>query len=210
MYSKLQYISRGETSEIQFQNIQNALENGCSWIQLRFKKAGYEELLELAGKVKVLCCEYSATFIINDHVQIAREIDADGVHLGLQDMPVSKARSILGPDKIIGGTANTTEDVQLRIKEKCNYIGLGPFRFTETKENLSPVLGVDGYEQVLSEFTSATSEIPIYAIGGITVNDINTLMKVGVHGVAMSGAITNKLGETSLIKQINSMLYGNS
>jgi len=150
MFSKLQYISQGATARDQLNNIQESLDAGCDWIQLRFKNATTEEIKALAQQVKAVCPSYGATFIINDHPQIAKDIDADSVHLGLQDMPVTEARKIVG-DKIIGGTANTLDDILKRVDEGCNYIGLGPLRFTTTKEKLSPILGLEGYKKIMDE-----------------------------------------------------------
>src|ERR1035437_4066150 len=141
MFSKLQYISQGATVTAQLNNIRQALSAGCRWIQLRYKTATTDEIMILAEQVKRLCTDYSAIFIINDHPHIAKTFDADGVHLGLTDMTIIEARQIVGDNKIIRGTANSLEDDLQRADEGCSYVGLGPLRFTSTKENLSPVLG---------------------------------------------------------------------
>lgn len=206
MFSKLQYISQGATAKEQLNNIQEALDAGCEWIQLRFKNADEQETKTIGEEVKKICTSYNATFIINDHPNIAKEIDADGVHLGLQDMPVTKARKIVG-DKIIGGTANTLHDVLQRAEEGCNYIGLGPLRFTTTKEKLSPVLGLEGYKKIMDELAQRQLTIPVYAIGGITADDISSLMQTGIYGAAVSGIITNHSDKKYLIKEFNSVLY---
>lgn len=209
MYTKLQYISQGLTSKEQLENIQSVLDGGCMWVQLRFKSGGNKELCDLAEKVKILCSTCHATFILNDHVDIAKTVDTDGVHLGLLDMPVETARSILGGEKIIGGTANTIHDVMMRINEKCDYIGLGPFRFTSTKEKLSPVLGLEGIALIMDKVLIDEKQIPVYAIGGITLNDVSSLMKTGIFGVAVSGEITNhsNSNKKELIQNFNSLLY---
>ena len=207
MYSKLQYISQGETAAAQLNNIQQALDAGCLWIQLRFKNASDEALANIASQVKELCASHGATFIINDHPQIAKAVDADGVHLGLSDMPVHKAGEILGPDKIIGGTANTLEDILQRVDEGCSYVGLGPFRFTQTKEKLSPILGIDGYEKIMNELVRRKISIPIYAIGGIMLEDTQSIMQTGVYGIAVSGVITTHSDKKLLVEQFNSLLY---
>lgn len=207
MYSKLQYISQGNTSEEQLQNIRKALENGCNWIQLRFKNSSKIELYALAVYAKELCDVHNAVFIINDNVELAKEINADGVHLGLTDMKIEEARDILGENKIIGGTANTIHDVLLRIKENCDYIGLGPFQYTETKANLSPILGLQGYRSIIEILNTNAFEIPIYAIGGITLENIDDLMKTGIQGIAVSGLITNSDNPSELINQLNEKLY---
>jgi thiamine-phosphate pyrophosphorylase len=207
MYSKIQYISQGLTAGEQLENIHQALDAGCSWIQLRFKNAERKDLLHLAEQVKLRCSQYQARFIINDHVDVAREIGADGVHLGLQDMPVIKAKAILGVDKIIGGTANTLDDVRHRIKEGCSYIGLGPLRFTTTKEKLSPVLGIGGYNDILNELKKEEIKIPVYAIGGIVAEDIPALITCGLYGIAVSGLITHSANKKQLIKHLKFSLY---
>lgn len=207
MYNRLQYISQGNTIDEQLDNIQQALENGCKWIQLRFKKATAEDLETLAEEVKTLCRKHLATFIINDNVPLAQKINADGVHLGLNDMKISKAREILGPDKIIGGTANTLEDIRKQIKEGADYIGLGPYRFTTTKDNLSPTLGLEGYQNIISELKFEEITTRIYAIGGILLEDITPIIQTGIYGIAVSGIITQSEDKTALITTLNEKLY---
>lgn len=207
MYSKLQYISQGTTYEEQLNNIYKALDAGCDWIQLRYKNHQEMSTGFVAEKAKTLCQKYSATFILNDFVNIAKEIDADGVHLGLSDMSVAEARAILGNDKIIGGTANTLEDVLMRIEEKCNYVGLGPFKFTTTKEKLSPILGSQGYIEIVNALKERKLQMPIYAIGGIEVSDVDDIMNTGVHGIAVSGLITNHNNKQDLVEQLNTLLH---
>ncbi|MFN3020466.1 thiamine phosphate synthase [Chryseobacterium sp. TY3] len=190
-FEKIQYISQGNTAEVQFKNIENALENGAKWIQLRWKETSINDIKLLALKVKMLCENYNATFIINDDVDLAAEVDVDGVHLGLNDMDILKARQILGSEKIIGGTANTLEDVQQRISENCDYIGLGPLRFTSTKKKLSPILGFEAYQKIINQLQKNNMNFPpIYAIGGVTKNDIHALQNIGIYGVALSQLIT--------------------
>jgi thiamine-phosphate pyrophosphorylase len=209
MFNKLQYISQGATVKEQLYNIHQAMDNGCDWIQLRFKNAPALELFSLAEAVKFLCEEYLATFIINDHVHLAQQLAADGVHLGLQDMSVTEARMLLGNSKIIGGTANTFEDILQRTAENCDYIGLGPFQFTETKPNLSPSLGIEGYSTILKKMEAENTTIPVYAIGGITLDDVKSLMKTGIHGIAVSGLITAHPQQKELITKLHEKLYVN-
>lgn len=207
MHNQLQYISQGNTVEEQLYNIHKALDNGCDWIQMRFKKNYSDDAFTLAEAVKMLCKEYLATFIINDNVHLAKQLDADGVHLGLSDMSVEEARLILGKAKIIGGTANTFEDVLQRTAENCDYIGLGPFQFTTTKQNLSPILGLEGYLSIIGQMKARNIQIPIYAIGGITLENVESLMKTGIHGIAVSGLITQTENASQLINQLNDKLY---
>jgi thiamine-phosphate pyrophosphorylase len=190
---KLQYISQGFTIEDQELNIRKALDNGVKWIQVRWKNAPENEFIKLCEISKKLCSDNQAVCIINDHVQIAKDVDADGVHLGLKDTSIEIARYILGENKIIGGTANTISDVLQRMEESCDYIGLGPLRFTSTKDQLSPILGFKGYEEIIQDLKEKSLEIPkIFAIGGVVLSDIELLQQIGIYGVAVSGQITNQ------------------
>lgn len=209
MYNKLQYISQGKTIEQQLYNIHQALDAGCDWIQMRFKNQTAKDSFALAEAVKFLCEEYLANFIVNDNLYLAQQIAADGVHLGLSDMKIDEARAILGSTKIIGGTANTFEDIVNHTKNGCDYIGLGPFRFTNTKEKLSPILGLSGYYEILEKLKKNKIEIPVYAIGGITLKDLNPLIQTGIHGIAVSGIITKSDEKELLIQQLNEKLYAN-
>ena len=130
-----------------------------------------------------------ACFIVDDHVELVREIGADGVHLGKKDMPVAEARKILGDGMIIGGTANTFDDVRMHYEASANYIGCGPFRFTTTKQGLAPVLGLEGYRSIVSQMKAEGIGLPIVAIGGITADDIPAIMQTGVTGIAISGTV---------------------
>jgi thiamine-phosphate pyrophosphorylase len=163
----------------------------------------------LAEAVHFLCEEYLANFIINDDVHLAEQMAADGVHLGLTDMSILEARAILGKTKIIGATANTLKDVINHINNGCDYIGLGPFQFTKTKDNLSPILGLDGYRSIIDRLNTTQKETPIYAIGGITLENVDALMATGIHGIAVSGIITQSEQKNKLISQLNEKLYGN-
>lgn len=185
----LQYISHFTPQISYAEGIRMALEGGCRWIQLRMKDAPAEEIIACAEEVLPLCRRHGAKFLLDDHVELVRQLGADGVHLGKNDMPVNEARKILGPDIIIGGTANTIEDIIRLHKQGADYIGCGPFRFTTTKKNLSPILGLDGYKSIVLKMKELGIDLPIVAIGGITVEDIPAVMGTGVSGIALSGAI---------------------
>lgn len=185
----LQYISHFTPQISYAEGIRMALEGGCRWIQLRMKDAPAEEIIACAEEVLPLCRRHGAKFLLDDHVELVRQLGADGVHLGKSDMPVDEARKILGPDIIIGGTANTIEDIIRLHKQGADYIGCGPFRFTTTKKNLSPILGLDGYKSIVLKMKELGIDLPIVAIGGITVEDIPAVMGTGVSGIALSGAI---------------------
>jgi thiamine-phosphate pyrophosphorylase len=182
-----------------------ALEAGCKWIQLRMKDVAVETVRQLAEELKKACENHHALLIIDDYVEVAREVKADGVHLGKNDMPIEEARKLLGEGFIIGGTANTFEDVKRHYEAGADYLGIGPFRFTTTKKNLSPVLGLEGYRNIKQQMIEADIILPAVAIGGITVEDIPAILATGIEGIAMSGAILQAHDPDAEIKRILTM-----
>lgn len=187
----IQFITHSNERYDHVEGAKLALQGGCRWIQLRMKDAMETDFLRAAKKIRRLCDEYHATFILDDHVEWVGLTGADGVHLGKNDMPVDEARKMLGRNRIIGGTANTFEDVERLSRQGADYIGCGPFRFTTTKKNLSPVLGLEGYRSITAQMKAHDIQLPIVAIGGILHQDIPAIMQTGVTGIAVSGAVLN-------------------
>lgn len=198
----LQFITHHTEQYTYLDSARMALEGGCRWIQLRMKEASAEEIEAVALQLKPLCKEYEAILVLDDHVELARKLEVDGVHLGKMDMPISEARQILGEAFIIGGTANTFEDVLIHYRAGADYVGVGPFRFTTTKKNLSPVLGLEGYTAIIAQMEANGIELPVVAIGGITYEDIPDILKTGVQGIALSGTILNAKNPVEETKRI--------
>ena len=209
---RLQFITHYTERYSYIDSARIALEGGCRWVQLRMKDADETLLEETALIVQKMCKDYDATFIIDDNVHLCKKIKADGVHLGKNDMPIAEARKILGDDFIIGATVNTFDDVLLCQQSTVNrqqslsteytpsplpvprsplpdYFGCGPFRFTSTKKNLAPILGLDGYREIMKNMKENNIDIPLVAIGGITKDDVPELMKTGIDGIAISGSV---------------------
>ena len=187
----IQFITHANDRYNYLDGVRIALEGGCRWIQLRMKDASEEEVLKTAESTRKLCRQYDAVFLLDDYVELVERSGADGVHLGKDDMPIDEARRLLGKDKIIGGTANTFEDVKRIYSAGADYIGCGPFRFTTTKKKLSPILGLDAYSRIIKQMNAYGINIPVIAIGGILLQDVSDIMQTGVSGVAISGAILN-------------------
>ena len=187
---RLQFITHYTETYSYIDSVRIALEGGCRWIQLRMKEAEESLLEKTAITVQQMCKDYGATFIIDDHVLLTKKIKADGVHLGKNDMPIAEARKILGDSFIIGGTVNSFEDILFHLQEATpDYFGCGPFRFTSTKKNLAPILGFDGYKDIIQKMKEMNIRIPLVAIGGICKGDIPELLQSGVNGIALSGSI---------------------
>ncbi|WP_029286158.1 thiamine phosphate synthase [Pedobacter sp. R20-19] len=202
MIDRLHYISQEPKNGTHLTAIKVALEAGAKWIQLRIKNQPKPEILQYAIDAVALCEAYGAKLIVNDHPEIALKANAYGLHLGLDDMPIEQARDIVGKEMIIGGTANTFDHIKQRVSEQVDYIGLGPYRFTTTKQKLSPIVGLEGYAAIIKQVNLANIHIPIIAIGGIELADINAIIKTGLYGVAVSGAITHATDPATMIRQM--------
>lgn len=202
MKHQVQFISHYNERYGYLDSVRIALLGGCRWIQLRMKNATDNEVRPTAIEAQRLCREAGATFIIDDRVELVRELRADGVHLGKNDMPIAAARQLLGPGFIIGGTANTFADVKAISDAGGDYVGCGPFRFTTTKEKLSPILGLDGYRHIVSRMQAEGICIPIVAIGGIEADDIQPILATGVTGIALSGAVLRADNPVEKMKEI--------
>ncbi len=189
---RLQFITHYNNRYSYEESARVALEGGCRWIQLRIKGTDGKTLEQAAIKVQSLCRDYGATFIVDDDVLLAQKIGADGVHLGKNDMAISQAREILGEKFIIGGTVNSFDDILFHLENGLpDYFGCGPFRFTSTKKNLAPILGIDGYRDIIMKMRERGVDIPLVAIGGICKDDISQLLECGVSGIALSGSVIN-------------------
>ena len=204
---QIQFITHENNRFSYADGAEMALKGGCRWIQLRMKEASDTEFIAIADKIAPMCREYGATFILDDRVHLVNQCKADGVHLGRNDMPVTEARAILGSDVIIGGTANTIDDIERLWSDGADYIGCGPFRFTTTKKNLSPILGLDGYQYITNEMKQRGIQLPIVAIGGITAADIEPLLSTGIDGIAVSGAILNATNSSDEIAEFIKTLH---
>jgi thiamine-phosphate pyrophosphorylase len=199
---RLYFLTMDEAAIGHVQQVEAACQAGIRWIQLRMKQAGADEVREAALAAKKICDERDCVLIINDRVEIAAEVKAHGVHLGKQDMPVSEARQRLGEDAIIGGTANTIEDIREHYRQGADYIGLGPYRYTTTKKDLSPILGLEGYRSIMSRLRQEGIPIPIVAIGGIGMKDAVPLLEAGLQGIAFSGLLVHAGDRHAMVQSL--------
>lgn len=166
-----------------YEQVEDAIKGGATFIQLREKNLSYEKFLEEAKKIKEITDKYGVPFVINDNVEIAKEIDADGVHVGQSDTEAKRAREILGKDKIIGISAGNLKEAIDAEKNGADYIGIGAMFHTDTKSDATSVT----FEEA-KEITGKVN-IPVVAIGGINSENILSLKGTGVDGVAVISAI---------------------
>ena len=167
------------------EQVEPLYDGGARFIQLREKQASPREFYDAAKAVMDLACERGISVIINDRVDIALALKADGVHLGQDDLPPEHARNILGPDAIIGFSTHSLAQAQAAIKLPVDYIGYGPIFTTTTKENPDAVVGLDG----LREIRQAIGDFPLVAIGGITEDRLTSVFDAGADSAAIIGAI---------------------
>ena len=162
---------------------------------------------EIALSTKKVCDRYGATLIINDNPELAAKVGAYGVHLGKSDMSPVQAREIVGDKMIIGGTANSFEDIEDLVRANVDYVGLGPYRFTPTKEKLRPILGMEGYAKIISRCQLADIHVPIIAIGGVRLEDVQLLLRLNAYGLAVSSAISDALDRVQASAAFVDALY---
>jgi len=187
--ASLQYLTQDLPDRTHEEQVHTACEAGMKWIQLRVKNKSLDDWLKIAKSARQITIEFNVTLIINDNVTIAKEIDADGVHLGQEDISWMEARKILGDEKIIGYSTHSLEDLLAAKNFNVDYFGLGPYSFTPTKENLHAVLALDGMKEIIQQAQVAGITKPIVAIGGIQLNDVEGILRTGANGIAVSSAI---------------------
>ncbi len=166
-----------------YDQVKKALDGGATFIQLREKNLDREDFLAEAIEIQKLCKEYGVPFVINDEVSIAKDIDADGVHVGQSDMEAMDVRKLLGPDKILGVSAQTVEQAVIAEKHGADYLGVGAVFATGSKDDADDVS-----HETLKAICEAVS-IPVIAIGGITKDNVAELSGSGICGVAVISAI---------------------
>ena len=199
MIPKLHYISQGNSPKDHLDNIQKACTSGAELVQLRLKNVSENKFLKLAKEAREITSQFQTRLIINDHYKIAKEVKADGVHLGKTDHCPTIARKYLYTWQIIGGTANTLQDCETLLDKQVNYISLGPFRTTTTKDNTPPVLGINGYTAITDILKTGT---PIIGVGGITTEDVTAILNTGISGIAVSEAITRDFNSIRIFNEL--------
>jgi len=201
---KLHYISQGNSPKEHLENIQKACSSGVELVQLRLKITSKKKILKCAHEAREITSHFQTRLLINDYYKIAKEVKADGVHLGKTDVCPTLARKHLHTWQMIGGTANTIEDCESLLDKQIDYISLGPFRETTTKDTVGPFLGLKGYTAITDILKTP---IPIIGVGGITIADVEAILKAGISGLAVSQAITQDFNS---IRTFNQLLSASS
>lgn len=193
----LHFLTQDLPGSSHLEQVETACRAGVKWIQLRVKDKPTTEWLSIAKTARDITMRYKCILIINDSPMIAVHCCADGVHIGQNDMHWSEARKLLGPEAIIGASVHSWKEMSEMKKAQIDYAGIGPLRFTATKQQLDPVLGKDGIAAIIAKMKQQEIKLPMIAIGGITLNDMDSIALTGVRGVAVSSAV-NKAADPLL------------
>lgn len=188
-FERIQFITAATDNYSHAEAAQKACEAGVRWIQYRNKKTATKGVWEEVHRVKAICKTYKSMLIINDDPHLAFESDADGVHLGKDDVSVDEARNLIGKRFIIGVSCHDIDNIMQAQFDGADYVGLGPFRLSTTKNNLNPLLGKAGFEKIMNAYVRNKLSIPVYAIGGVNENDIEFFLSLGIYGVAVSSVL---------------------
>ncbi len=179
-------------SETLINTVEAALQGGLKLVQYRDKESSDRQRIEIAHQLRQLCDQYDALLIVNDRVDIALAVDADGVHLGQQDIPIDLARQIMGSNKIVGRSTTNRAEMERAIKEKADYIGVGPVFATPTKAGKTPV----GLDYV--NYAAQNAPMPWYAIGGIDEDNLADVLAAGAQRAAVVRAIMKAPSPTQM------------
>jgi thiamine-phosphate pyrophosphorylase len=186
---KLQFITHDIEQHSHIEQARIACEAGAKWVQYRCLTKSDEELLKDINVIAELCDDWGATLIVTDHIHLNGKADIQGFHIEDMDADFRQLREELGEAITIGGSSNTLEGLLRIAEEGADYAGFGPFKVTTTKPNNAPLLGLEGYKDAIAILQQQQIELPVLAVGGVTLNDIDDLLKTGVFGIAASSAI---------------------
>lgn len=185
----LQFITHDIERLTHIEQVQLACEAGAKWIQYRCLTKDDDALLEDIHAIAEICDDWGATLIVTDHIHLNRKADIQGFHIEDFDADFKAIREQLGEDMTIGGSSNTVEGLIRLAAEGVDYAGCGPFSTTTTKPNNSPLLGIEGYKNIVAILHEKGISLPVLAVGGVTLTDVEPLMETGIFGIAASSAI---------------------
>ncbi|MCL3780850.1 thiamine phosphate synthase [Prolixibacteraceae bacterium JC049] len=194
---RIHYITQDHPTLSHAEQAKLVLEAGYSCVQIRMKDHSDNAIKKEIVRAQGYAEKYNGTLVLNDYPHLAKEMAVRAIHLGLNDMPIKNARELLGADVIIGGTANCFEDIVMHYENGADYIGLGPYRFTTTKKNLSPIIGIEGYNAICQQLKDTEIDIPVLAVGGIRLEELELIQNTGMWGIALSGDLLNQIEKSN-------------
>ena len=202
----LQFITNSDSQINVVDQIKGAIAGGCRWIEVNMKDASDDDIKCVINEVKPICQESESILILNDRVELVKELELDGVHLDKGAMLPTQAREILGAGPIIGVAANSFSDIsQIRYFD-IDYISVGPYKHPESSTADSPIVSTDDYASIMAQIHEQQIELPIVAFGDIETTDIQGLWATGINGIAVSNAIANANDISAQTAQFISLL----
>jgi thiamine-phosphate pyrophosphorylase len=206
--SKFHYLTQDLQSHNHMEQVLTACKAGANWIQYRCLTKTDDEMLDELHQIAAICDDWGATLILTDHYHLLDKVDAQGVHLENMQADLKKIREIISDEKTLGASANSMADIQ-RIWDLgvVDYIGCGPFGITKTKPNDYPVLGVEGYRSLVLAMKEQNINIPVLAVGGVQLADVNSLLATGIYGIAVSAAVNLAEEPATALKEFYRAIY---
>jgi thiamine-phosphate pyrophosphorylase len=203
--SKFHYLTQDLPDRSHVEQVKLACEAGANWVQYRCMTKNDEELIPEINQIAEICDQWGATLILTNHYHLLDKVDAQGVHVEDFDADFPAIRNTIGDDKTLGASAtNLNKLLWVQNFGLVDYCGYGPFAHTDTKPNNKPLLGFEGYRALQKE---ATINIPVIAVGGITIADVTPIMETGIYGIAVSAAVNLAANPTNAVKDIYRLIY---
>ena len=202
--SKFHYLTQDLPNRSHIEQAEIACSAGANWLQYRCLTKTDEELIAEISQIADICDDWGATLILTNHYHLLDKVDAQGVHIEDFDADFKSIREAIGDDKTFGASATNIEALlKVQATGVVDYCGYGPFRHTDTKPNNKPLLGFEGYRQLQKQ----PIEIPVIAVGGITLNDVETLIQTGIYGIAVSAAVNLAIDPGAAVKEFYRKIY---
>ena len=203
--SKFHYLTQDLPHRSHLEQAIIACEAGVNWIQYRCLSKGDKELVEEINDIAALCDDWGATLILTNHYHLLDRVDAQGVHIEDFDADWGAIRNVIGDEKTMGASATNLEGLmKVQNSGVVDYCGYGPFAHTNTKPNNKPLLGYEGYRELVMH---PEIEIPVIAVGGIQLTDIESLLETGIHGIAVSAAVNFAADPGIVLKEFYRKIY---
>lgn len=206
--ARFHYLTQDLPDRTHADQVRSACEAGANWIQYRCLSKSDEQMIEEIDELAAICDDWGTTLILTDHYHLLHLVDAQGVHLEDMNADFKAVRNEIGDDKTLGASANSFEDI-LRIISSgvVDYVGCGPFSTTLTKPNNHALLGVEGYAKIVSEMKMEGIDIPVLAVGGVSLADVNELLTTGVYGIAVCSAVNKSENPKLAVKDFYRKLH---
>ncbi|MGB4399718.1 MAG: thiamine phosphate synthase [Daejeonella sp.] len=206
--SKFHYLTQDLPHRSHVEQTEIACKAGANWIQYRCLSKSDDDLISELHQVASICDDWGATLILTDHYHLLDKVDAQGVHLENMNADFKEIRKLISDDKTLGASANSIEDIKrVYATGVVDYIGCGPFAHTDTKPNDYSLLGIEGYKTITQKMLQEQIDIPVLAVGGVALSDVEALLSTGIYGIAVSAAVNLAEDPGVAVKELYKAIY---